>query len=173
MNKVILLVLFMPAVAFGQIIENFERGNCTGWIQSPEGRWSVDNVNSISGSFSLHHTYDNSGSGTDRIGLELRNLHADEGFTKWSFIVRYGCEPSSSNNWALFLMSGSDPPAFQEDSEINGYAVGVNQTGYDDTLKLWKVKGGIFYPVISTGFNWQTDIGPAGAVKISVERSNT
>ncbi len=105
--------------------------------------------------------------------MELRNLHTDEGFTKWSFKVRYGCEPSSSNNWALFLMSGSDPPAFQDDSRINGFAVGVNQTGYDDTLKLWKVKEGIYYPVISTGLNWETDVGIAGTVKISVERSNT
>ncbi|MFZ0283012.1 MAG: lamin tail domain-containing protein [Bacteroidales bacterium] len=169
MNKVILLVLLMPATAFGQIIDNFERGNCTGWIQNPEGRWNTDNINSISGLFSLHHTYDNSESGTDQIGLELQNLHPDEGITRWTFTIRYGCEPSSSNNWALFLMSGSDPGALQDG--VNGFALGVNLTGYDDTLRLWKVKAGIFYSVVNSGLNWQTDIGTSRAVKIGVERT--
>ena len=31
---------------------------------------------------------------------------------------------------------------------INGYALGVDLTGYDDTLRLWKVDGKIITTVI-------------------------
>ena len=171
MNKVILLVLFMPVMAYGQIMEDFESGNMAVWIQSPEGRWNADNINSISGVFSLHHSYDNPGSGVDRAGLELKNLQPGEGISKWSFKLRFGCDPSSSNNWAFLLMSDSGPPALLNNQNFNGFAVGVNQTGYDDTLRLWKVRNGIFSPVITTNLNWQTEVGTDETVKITVERS--
>lgn len=173
MNKVILLVLLMPVMAFGQITENFEHGSGSGWIQSPEGRWSTDNLNSISGAFSLHHSYDNPESGTDLIGCALKNLHPGDGVTRWSFAIRYGYEPSSSNNWSVFLMSDSDPDAHRTNSRVNGFAVGVNQTGYDDTLRLWKVKEGIFSPIVNSGFNWQTGAGLTEAIRITAERSQS
>ena len=68
-------------------------------------------------------------------------------------------------------MSDSDPASAQNNSKLSGYAVGVNQTGYDDTLRLWKVKDGVYSTVINTGINWQTGIGITDPVKISVERS--
>jgi len=171
MNKVILLVFLMPLPALGQIMENFESGNLSGWIQSPEGRWNTDNLNPVSGLFSLHHSYDNPDAGSDRIGLAVKNLHPEKGTVKWNFTVRHGYDPSASNNWALFLMSDSDPEPAQNIPTLNGYAVGVNQTGYDDTLRLWKVKGGIYSTVVSSGINWQTGIGANDPVKIIVERS--
>ena len=48
MNKVILLVMLMPVTAFGQVMENFESGNLSGRIQSPEGHWNTDNTNALS-----------------------------------------------------------------------------------------------------------------------------
>ena len=48
MNKVILLVMLMPVTAFGQVMENFESGNLSDWIQSPEGHWNTDNTNALS-----------------------------------------------------------------------------------------------------------------------------
>ena len=171
MNKVILLVFLMPLPALGQIMENFESGYLSGWIQSPEGHWNTDNLNPVSGLFSLHHSYDNPEAGSDGIGLTVKNLHPDKGTVKWNFTVRHGYDPSASNNWVLFLMSDSDPGSAQKNPALNGYAVGVNQTGYDDTLRLWKVKGGIFSTVISSGINWQTGIGINDPVKIIVERS--
>ena len=171
MNKVILLVFLMPLPALGQIMENFESGNLSGWIQSPEGHWNIDNLNPVSGLFSLHHFYDNPDAGTDMIGLAVKNLHPDKGTAKWSFTVRHGYDPSASNNWAVFLMSDSDPGSARNNPALNGFAVGVNQTGYDDTLRLWKVKGGIFSTVVSSGINWQNDIGVNDPVGINVERS--
>ena len=170
MNKVILLATFMPVMAFGQIMENFESGNINNWIQSPEGHWIADNTEIISGRFSLHHSFDNPDTGNDRIGLQLKNLHPSEGLTKWSFKIRHGYDPSSSNNWAVLLMSDTDPTLLLENRGWRGFAIGVNHTGYDDTLRLWKVKEGIFIPVVNTGINWQSDIGITDAIKIVAER---
>jgi hypothetical protein len=171
MNKVILLVLLMPVSAFGQIMENFESGNLSGWIQSPEGHWNTDNMNAISGAGSLHHSFDNTEAGSDCIGTAIKNLHPEKGNTEWSFTVRHGYDPSASNNWAVFLMSDSDPASARTGPGINGYVVGVNLTGYDDTLRLWKVKGGVFSTVVNSKINWQTSIGTTGAVNINVQRS--
>lgn len=170
MNKVIFLALLVPAMASGQITESFESGIISAWIQSPEGRWNADNSSTISGALSLHHTFDNPGPGNDRIGISLLNLRPGEGSVKWSFKIRYGAEPSSSNNWTVYLMSDSDPASMPGSPPANGYAAGVNLTGYDDTLRIWKIKDGIPVPFISSGINWQTDIGASTAVLIEVTR---
>ncbi|HUU99401.1 MAG TPA: lamin tail domain-containing protein [Bacteroidales bacterium] len=171
MNKVILLALLMPGMAFGQIMENFESGTINNWVQSPEGHWIADNTAVISGNFSLHHSFDNPDAGYDLTGLQMKNLHPAEGYTKWSFSIRHGYDPSSSNNWAVFLMSDTDPALLLQNKSWNGFAVGVNQTGYDDTLRLWKVKKGVFTAIAGSSINWQSDIGITDAVTISVERS--
>jgi len=173
MKKVILLVVLMPVMAFGQIIEDFEAGNLNNWVQSPGGHWRADTSESISGKFSLHHSYDNPDSGIDRIAIPLNNLHPSSGRTRWSFIIKHGYDPSSSNNWSIFLLSDSEPGTLPPDEVPNGYAIGVNLIGYDDTLRLWKVKNGSVTTVINSRINWQTDIGITATVKIIVERDMT
>jgi hypothetical protein len=173
MNKVILLVLFVPALAHGQIMENFENGIGPEWFQLPEGHWIADGANSISGNLSMFHNYDSQESGNDIAGFELKNLHPSEGKTRWGFRIRYGCDPSSMNNWAVFLMSDSKPDTAVDNTVFNGYAIGVNQTGYDDTLRLWKVRDGKYYNVIRSHLNWQNDIGTSEDVLISIERSSS
>ncbi len=171
MKKVILLALFMPYMAYGQIVENFESGSIVNWVQSTEGRWKADSIASISGRFSLHHIFDNPNAGTDRIGIPIKNLHPSQSLTRWSFLIRHGYDPSSSNNWSVFLMSDAEPSSMSPDGGTNGFAIGVNLTGYDDTLRLWKVKDKIITTVIDCRINWQSAIGTTDAVKIVVERS--
>jgi len=171
MKKVILLALIMPFSAYGQIVENFESGLLNNWVLSTEGRWKADAESAISGIYSLHHAFDNPDAGTDRIGLPVRNLHPPEGLTRWSFTIRHGYDPSSSNNWALFLMSDREPAVTSPDGITNGFALGVNLTGYDDTLRLVKVEGTTLTKVVNCKINWQSDIGIADPVKIIVERS--
>ena len=173
MKKVILLALLMPCPAFGQIVENFEHGSLLNWVQSTENHWNADTSASISGKYSLHHTFNNPDAGTDLIGLQTRSLHPAEGSTKWSFLLRYGYNPSSLNNWSVFLMSDRGPESMSADSETNGYALGVNFVGSDDSLRLWKVKGTKVTEITHCGINWQTDIGLINSVKIEVERSNS
>ncbi len=172
MKKVILLALLMPCPAFGQIIENFESGNATNWVQSTEGKWNADTISAISGRFSLHHSYDNPEAGTDKVGIPVLNMHPDAGVTKWSFLIRHGYDPSSSNNWSAFLMSDAGPYAMSADGDTYGFALGVNLTGYDDTLRLWKVKGNILTTVVNCRINWQTTIGINDAVRLNIERTS-
>ena len=171
MKKVILLALLMPDTAFGQIVENFESGSIVNWIESTEGRWKADTSTSLSGRFSLHHIFDNPDAGIDRIGIRVKNLQPSQGVTRWSFLVRYGYDPSSLNNWSVFLMSDTGPAGMSADGGTKGFAIGVNLTGSDDTLRLWKVNDTQLTPVVNCRINWQTDIGSINAVKVLVERS--
>ena len=157
-------------MAYGQIVESFESGNLNNWVQSTEGRWKADTVSSLSGSYSIHHTFDNPDAGTDQAGIPAGNLHPSHGLARWSFLVRHGYDPSSSNNWAVFLMSDSEPHAMSPNS-TNGFAIGVNLAGTDDTLRLWKMKNNVVTTLINCRINWQTDVGITDAVKLLIERS--
>ncbi len=171
MKKVILLALLMPYTLFGQIVENFEGAGIVNWIQSTEGRWKADTTESLSGRFSLHHIFDNPDAGIDRIGIRIKNLHPSQGLTRWSFLVRHGYDPSSLNNWSVFLMSDNSPAGMSADGGTNGFAIGVNLTGSDDTLRLWKVEDNLITTIVNCRINWQTEIGIKTAAKIMVERS--
>jgi hypothetical protein len=171
MNKVILLALLIPVTVSGQVMEDFEAGRLSDWIQYPGGHWETDQVNAVSGSRSLHHSFDNSEAGLDVIGKEIRNLHPEAAVTEWKFTVRHGYDPSASNNWAVILMSDSDPGNSINGPGMHGFAVGVNQDGYDDSLRLWKIKGGEFKTVVNSQLNWQTCIEPSDAATISVKRT--
>ena len=171
MKKIILLALLMPLPAFGQIVENFESESIVNWVQSPEDRWNADTAACLSGKFSLHHIFDNPDAGIDRIGIRVKNLHPSQGITRWSFLVRYGYDPSSLNNWSVFLMSDVGPESMSPAGGAKGYVIGVNFNGSDDTLRLWKVNANQAVTIINCRINWQTDIGTANPVKILVERS--
>jgi hypothetical protein len=171
MKKVILLALLIPFPAFGQIFENFESQNVSNWVQSIDGRWKADATLNLSGKFSLHHVFDNPDAGTDQIGIPLKNLHPAQDITRWSFLVKHGYDPSSQNNWAVFLMSDNGPSSMSTDGSTRGYAVGVNLIGSDDTLRLWKIDGSQVTPVVNSLINWQTAITAANACRLVVERS--
>ncbi|MGE5419979.1 MAG: hypothetical protein ACM3UT_07315, partial [Chloroflexota bacterium] len=173
MKKVILVILMMPCLASAQIIDDFESGDVISWIQNEPGRWKADTLNSISGRLSLHHVYDNTEAATDRIAHAIRNLHPGEGTVSWSFMLRHGYEPSSSNNWMVFLLSECDAGSMTTTACSGGFAIGVNITGSDDSLRLVKIRNGSITTLLNTGINWQTDIGIATSAKINVERSVT
>lgn len=159
-------------MAAGQLFDNFEGGLSKDWVQSVPQRWSADTAGALAGRYSLHHIFDNPVAGTDRIGIPVVDLHADEGITSWMFTVRHGYDPSSSNNWSVFLLSDTGPSSMSAGGSTNGFALGVNLTGYDDTLRLWKVKGTNLSVVVNCHINWQNDIGISSPVKISVERDS-
>jgi len=170
MKKVILLYVLLPYLASGQVFDNFESGLSVNWEQSPSGRWSADTIRALSGRFSLHHSFDNPEAGTDKIAIPLKDIHPDEGVSIWSFTIRHGYDPSSSNNWSVFLFSDKGPSQMSGDADTEGFAIGVNLTGYDDTLRLWKITGGLNEVVVNSRINWQTDVGTADPVCIIVER---
>jgi len=89
---------------------------------------------------------------------------------QWQFQIRHAYNPSSGNNWAVFLFSDKDYSQMQPAGTANGYLIGVNYTGSDDLLKLWKVSNGTASIVLQTDLNWQSQIGTSQAAGIEVVR---
>jgi hypothetical protein len=171
MKKVILLLLFIPELLCGQVNETFESATLSRWSQGITGHWKADTAGSLAGQYSLHHVFDNPESGNDQAGIPLTGLEPTMGSTSWIFKLKHGYDPSSSNNWGVFLLSDSEPAAMIPGGAVSGFVIGVNLTGYDDTLRLWKVRNGSLSVVLSTGINWQSEIGTGSYANLSIERT--
>lgn len=171
MKKLTLIMAFMPLAAFAQLSDNFESGTLGSWKEAITGRWSASPDLPLSGNYSLRHIFDNFEAGTDQVGIETYGLCLQSGTTVWQFRIRHGHNPSSSNNWTVFLVSDAPPTAMRPGGAVNGFAVGVNFTGSDDMLRLLRISNGISTIVINSGINWETSIGPDSAPLIRVERT--
>ncbi len=150
---------------------DFEDGVLDGWIESTSGRWEASAVSPVSGNYSLHHVFDNPGNGNDQISVFLRGLQLSAGTTIWRFQVRHGYNPSSMNNWCVFLFGDADAGHMHPEGNVRGYAVGVNYKGSDDLLKLWRIEGDAVTEVINTGINWELQVGYSTAAGLEVTRS--
>jgi hypothetical protein len=158
----ILLLVIMPILAFGQTITyDFEDGNLTDWTQFPANRWEVSTSNPLSGTRSLKHITYSPVSGptyVDVISTPLPVWDGAQGTIKWRFKLRHRVNPSASNHWAVYLSSNNSAEGMLSTGSPNGYAVGVNLTGSDDILRLYRVTNGAFSPIITSSVNWETDI---------------
>lgn len=171
MRKVIVLFLFIPGMVCAQLVcEDFESGSGSAWLQNGQGRWEADSLFPLSGNYSLHHSYDNSDRGCDQAGVMINGLQPSMAETVWRFKIRHTYNPSSSNNWSYFLLSDSPPSEMKPGGTVSGYALGVNLSGYDDTLSLWKVVNGDVSELFSTSVNWQNDIGVDSTASLCVTR---
>ena len=171
MKKLAILFAFIPCLVFGQINDDFESGFPSKWESYSLERWNADTAGAISGEYSLRHIFDNTDAGTDYIGYEIKNLHPDEGTTNWSFKIKYGYNPSLSNNWSVWLMSESSPYTLIDyPDDQRGFMLGVNLTGSDDTLRLWRVEGGTKSMIVNSGINWEKNVGTKSVASIFIER---
>jgi len=171
MKKIILLSLLV----FSQSVEaqfsfDFEDAGVTGWLFSQPGRWLADDTEPLSGFCSLHHVYDNSVASVDAAMFSIAGLCPSCSRVTWEFVIRHGADPSSSNRWSYLLMSDAGPEEISSGQAANGYAAGVNLTGYDDTLRVWHMSDGRTEAVLSTDINWQSDIGTDSCAFIRVLR---
>jgi len=171
MRKITFLFLLIPGMVCAQLVcEDFESGLGDNWIEAVQGRWKTDSLTAGSGKFSLHHNYDNPDQGCDQAGLMINELQPEMSETVWSFKIRHAYNPSSSNNWSFFLMSDKPPGEMRTGSMVSGFALGVNLSGYNDSLCLWKIVNGRASPVFSTSVNWQNDIGVDSLASLTVKR---
>lgn len=170
MKPCLIIFLFISCQLSGQLKENFENSEFSSWKESPLGRWSISSEKPISGSYSLHHIFDNTISDHDRISLQHPPLILDSAATSWKFKIRHEYDPSSYNNWAVSLASDKDALEMHPKGNINAYFIGVNYTGSDDYIKLWKSAGNSISELITTSFNWQSEIGTDKSAEIEVIR---
>src|SRR6056297_1726956 len=169
-NILFIFLFFLSTQVTAQLFYDFEQHSIENWKQSPENRWKISNDKPINGSFSLHHHYDNSESSRDRISFP--HIFSTQGHsTVWRFQVRYDYNPSGSNNWSVFLMADTIAAEMHPSGAVNGYVVGVNYSGSDDHVKLWKITSGSGYEVIETNFNWQEEINPGNVVGLEVQNN--
>ena len=170
MKKLIFLLFFLPTFVFAQFTEDFESGDISAWTQSDSitERWDTSHISPINGDYSLHHIFDNPDSGEDRISIELPTINLTAQNVTWRFKVRHAYNPSSANNWGVFILSDTNALQMYPGGAVNGYVVGVNITGSDDTLRLWKVTNGFVSEVVTTNVNWEDDIGTSLAPAIEI-----
>ncbi|MCU0377394.1 MAG: lamin tail domain-containing protein [Bacteroidales bacterium] len=172
MKKVILMSLMLLSLCTSaQVCHTFEEATTEGWTFSLPDSWRADSVKPLIGSYSLHHSWDNIESSADAATFSISGLCPECAPVMWQFTIRHGTDPSSSNRWSFILMSDAGASEIISGSGYNGFAVGVNATGYDDTLRMWHITGGKAEVVVTTGINWQADVGVDEAMTIIVRRS--
>ncbi len=153
--------------------DDFEDGDLTGWTQSTAGRFEASTDSPLSGSVSLHHVYNNTSASHDQIAFSTDGLDLTAATTTWRFQAKHTYNPSSGNNWGVFLISDLGAAEMYPSGTADGYVVGVDyaSTGTDDNLQIWKITGGSGSLVLDTGLNWQTDVTTANQAGIEVTRT--
>ncbi|MFO7656853.1 MAG: lamin tail domain-containing protein [Bacteroidales bacterium] len=155
-----------------QLKENFESTGLSLWKASVAGRWSASSDSPVNGNFSLQHTFDNPYAGNDRISLLHHPLFLDSAAARWKFSVKHGYDPSSYNNWAVFLASDNNADEMHPSGHVNAIILGVNYTGSDDFVKIWKTEDNKITEICATGYNWQTETGIDNPARFEAERNN-
>jgi hypothetical protein len=170
------LFLF-PAITFlhfspliSQLNFDFENGELNGWSQSTPGRWEVSTIQPLTGLYSLHHVFDNPSADNDQISYAFNQNMSITDSICWSFRLRHTYKPSSANNWAIFLVADQPALYMNPKGQINGIVAGVNFTGSDDILKIWKIKNGTSIVVLQSTLNWESTVGDSSAL-ISIVRT--
>ncbi len=163
-------IFLLVCPAYPQLHFNFEDGKLNGWQQSTAGRWEASPLEPISGTYSLHHVFDSPIADNDQISfIYPQNINYNDTI-QWSFRIRHSYNPSSANNWAFFLASDNSASNMCPDGKICAIAVGVNYTGSDDLLKIWKIENGNATVVLQSTLNWETSVGDSSAL-VNIERN--
>ena len=157
MKKLVYVFLLIPVVSLGQgITIDFEEGDLTEWIQSDAGHWCVSDIEPINGAFSLMHCFDNDVAATDWIAYVHKPVKMNDESSLWEFTIRYSHNPSSNNNWVVFLTYNTLPD--DEKGLSDGLVLGVNYTGNSDEIMVWSVENSDAEILLNTGFNWEFDM---------------
>jgi hypothetical protein len=136
--------------------DNFEDGDVQGWAEKYTGNWAASDIDPITGTFSLKHVFDATEELKDVISHQIRNINISDSIT-WQFQIKYNnTDPSSSNNWSVFLYSDADNSQMLSGGSINGYLIGVNFSGTDDLIKLWEITNGTTTEILNTNLDWNT-----------------
>jgi hypothetical protein len=171
MKAPFVILLFFSFSLQAQLKEYFESGLLTNWQQYPENHWESSSQEPLHGNYSLHHAYDNAIASDDQISILHAPLYLDSLPANWRFSIRHAYYPSSENRWAVFIVSDNPAGYLTSDSNINAYVIGVNFTGNDDLLKIWKITEDQVTPVVNTGFNWQNGTSLLHGTRLDITRT--
>jgi len=114
--------------------DDFENNSVSGWKQTAD--WEVSAIEKISGTTSLKHSL-KAINGNSAI-FHSAGSEFSSSDIEWSFKLKNGnWDPSSSNRFWFYLSADTILPEI-----INGWAVGVNTSGSNDLLEIWRIRNG-------------------------------
>jgi hypothetical protein len=146
--------------------DNFEDGNLNGWGNITDWISSADNP--ITGNYSLKHNLVSDGGSAVQsyIYHDISGLNLNTKTVIWQFNLKNGAwDPSSTSKFWFYLLANESNI---DGATVDGYALGVNLTGYDDLITLWKVTDGTAdTALITSTFNWNS----SDLVGIEVQRT--
>jgi hypothetical protein len=146
-------------LSYAQILQDFENGIDDSVFYFQKDIWSISDQEPIGGQNSLHHIFDNPESGSDAFFVQLPGYNFTEDTFKLQFSLRHAYNPSSANNWNVFLSGVQDILSFAGDLPEYSVVIGVNFTGSDDYLSVWQMVSGQKNKIFKTEVNYQDDIG--------------
>lgn len=127
--------------------DNFETGTFSNWGQASD--WEVSSADKISGTWSLKHSAKATAGNSSifhpaKADLKILDL-------EWKFSLKNGnWDPSSSNRFWFYLSADTVKAEI-----VNGWAVGINISGTDDLLELWRIRNGKADSlIVETDLDW-------------------
>ncbi len=131
--------------------DDFESTDLSKWETTSD--WKASTYLPINGNSSLKHNLSNA-IGSSYIICPLVNINLKSESIFWEFTLKNSdWDPSSTNNFVFHLLMDFNDP----DLADNLFSVGVNFTGSDDLLGLWKTQKGESELLLKSDFNWNED----------------
>ncbi len=149
-NNSVNSAIIVAKVATSELFDDFEDGDLAGWENTSD--WANSTLEPINGTHSLKHNLSDV-TGNSYLSHNLAGLDLNTKSVVWRFNLKNGdWDPSGTNKfWFYLLANESDLTS----STIDGYAVGVDLSGTDDLLTLWKVTDGAAeQALIVSDFDW-------------------
>jgi hypothetical protein len=169
----IITFLFYAVITAQEINIDFESSNLDLWNQSNRNHWGIDTLGILNGKGALHHIFDSSISSTAMIAYNHRDLLLDSINSEWHFSVIYDYNPSAGNNWAVWLTSNMTANEMHPSGRGEGFILGVNYSGSDDIIKLWKQESTSKTVIITTVVDWNKQALAGKKLNFKVTRSTS
>jgi len=114
--------------------DDFENNSISEWKQTTD--WEVSASEKISGTRSLKHSTISTGGNSSIIHSASMDFNSSD--IEWKFTLKNGnWDPSTSNRFWFYLSADT-----VRTDLVDGWAVGVNISGSDDLLELWRIRNG-------------------------------
>lgn len=133
--------------------ENFEDNDLVGW-ENPTQWSTINSVATIGGSYDLRHTQ--TVAADDYISHSLDEMELRGAETTWNLSMKFGGTETSSSNWVMAVIAGSESDAFS--ATLDGYAVGVNFGTATDNLRLVRIDNGSYTDIVTSSYDWNNNI---------------
>ena len=145
------LLFFASFESKGQLmfVDDFENGQWGNWRNTAQ--WDISNQSPITGNYSLHHNLTGIRS-SGYISREIPVTGFNNGLITWNFKLKNGNWIFGATEQLCFYLIADK----SDISTSNGYAIGINMTGGDNTLKLCRMENGkALQDIVLTDLVWK------------------